>query len=300
MIDQANSLRNLMKDKQEQDSSEARNKLNAINSRVITVTSGKGGVGKTNFAVNLALSFRKRGKRVVIIDADFGLANIDVLMGIIPKYNLTHVFSGEKKIADIVTEGPTGIQFISGGSGLRDLANISNEQLNHLMEGFVYLDTISDIILIDTGAGISDSIINFIKASNETIIITTPDPTSITDAYAIIKNSREENGPQPLYQVVVNRTDDAREGVEVFEKLYKVASKFLSVQLRNLGYIPYDHNLTKAVKRQEPVVISYPNSDAAKAIDEICTRIINAEESNQKPSDGIKSFMKRLVNIFNK
>lgn len=301
MVNQADHLVNLMKNEQEQSNMQARTTVSNINSRVITVTSGKGGVGKTNFAVNLALSFQKRGLKVVILDADFGLANIDVLMGIVPKYNLTHVFNGEKTFADVVSTGPMGIQFISGGSGLRELANISGDQLNHLMEGFLYLDTISDVILIDTGAGISDSVINFIKASNETIVITTPEPTSITDAYAVIKNSMiTESGVQPTYQVVINRTDEPREGSEVFEKLAKVSGRFLSVKLDYLGDIPYDHNLTKAVKRQEPVVISYPNSDAAKAIDNICAKLLNTKQESNTSGDGMKTFMKRLINIFNK
>lgn len=294
MVDQAEGLRNIVRQKQ---LAEAPPKLD-VSSRVITVTSGKGGVGKTNFTVNLAISLAKCNKRVFIIDADFGLANIEVLFGVIPKYNLAHVFSGQKDIRDIVSDGPMGVKFLSGGSGLRELANITDKQMSFIIEKFTYLDSVSDIILIDTGAGISDAVINFIKASKETVIITTPEPTSITDAYAIIKATRETSGDSPEIKVVVNRVDDYKEGSEVFDKISKVAKRFLNLDIVNLGYIPYDNNMIKSVKNQKPVMIGYPNSDASRAIDAIAKRLLDSSIPLSNQSSGIKGFMRKLSGIF--
>ena len=266
MLDQADNLRNLIN----KNNLEQRNKKIELSSRVITVTSGKGGVGKTNFSLNLAIQFSKFNKKVVIIDADFGLANIEVLFGILPKYNLADVLRGERDVEEVLTDGPMGIKFISGGSGLKELSNITEKQLNYFINNFSYLDAISDIIIIDTGAGISRSVVNFIKASDETIIVTTPEPTSVTDAYALIKTIKEENhGTTPDFKVVVNRVDDEEEGDEIFNKISRASSKFLGIPLQNLGYIPYDKFLVKAVKHQQPATICFPNCEFTKSIEKI-------------------------------
>lgn len=294
MIDQAESLRNIVRQKQMTE----RTPRIEVSSRVITVTSGKGGVGKTNFTVNLAVALARSDKKVVIIDADFGLANIEVLFGVIPKYNLAHVFSGQKDIRDIISEGPNGVKFLSGGSGLRELANITDKQMSYIIEKFTYLDSVSDVILIDTGAGISDSVINFIKASKETVIITTPEPTSITDAYAIIKAAKESSGFFPEIKIIINRVDDFKEGSEVFDKINRVAKRFLDLDLVNLGYIPFDANMIKAVKSQQPMLISYPNCDASRAINSIAQRLLDSSIPISDQSYGIKGFMRKLSSIF--
>ena len=245
-MDQANNLRNLINQVEKGES------VIDLSSRVITVTSGKGGVGKTNFSLNLAIQFSKLNKKVIIIDADFGLANIEVLFGIIPRYSLADVLKGKRDIEEVLTDGPMGIRFISGGSGLRELSNITERQMNYFINNFSYLDAISDIIIIDTGAGISKSVINFIKASGETIIVTTPEPTSVTDAYALIKTIKEESVKMPDFKIVVNRVDDDEEGLEIFNKINRAATRFLGVSLENLGYIPYDKYLVKVVKNQQP------------------------------------------------
>jgi len=268
-----------------------------IQARVITVTSGKGGVGKTNFTVNLAMAMAKRGKRVFIIDADFGLANIEVLFGVIPRYNLSHVFNGTMELKDIVTEGPSGIKFLSGGSGLRELAKITDMQMAYIIDKFTYIDSVSDIILIDTGAGISDSIISFIKASSETVIITTPEPTSVTDAYAIVKAARETGGGGPIIKLVINRVDDFKEGSDIYNKISKVAKRFLDLDLINLGYIPYDNSMVKAVKNQKPMISVYPNCEASRAIEAIARKLLETPETSQG-GNGIKGFMKKLTGIF--
>ncbi len=296
-MDQANNLRNLL-NRAEKTKEQNRESMD-LSSRVITVTSGKGGVGKTNFSVNIAIQFSKLNKKVVIIDADFGLANIEVLFGIMPKYSLADVLRGDKDIEDVLTDGPMGIKFISGGSGLKELSNVSERQLSYFINNFSYLDAISDIIIIDTGAGISRSVINFIKASDETIIVTTPEPTSITDAYSLIKTIRMESVKLPAFKMVVNRVDDENEGLEIYNKINKASSKFLDINIENLGFIPYDNFLVKAVKKQEPASILYPNCEFTRCISNISYKLMNIDYTIKGKNLGIKGFMKRLAEILN-
>ncbi len=293
MMDQANKLRSMLENK------DVDNRPFHINSRVIAITSGKGGVGKTNFAVNLAIHFSKMNKKVIIIDADFGLANIEVLFGIIPRYTLADVLRGTKDIQEVLTQGPMGIQFISGGSGLKELSDVTDQQMHYFINKFEYLDSVSDIILVDTGAGISKSVINFVKASAETIIVTTPEPTSITDAYALIKTVKEEKSQMPDFKIVVNRVENTEEGLEIFEKLNKASSKFLGITLENLGYVPYDNFLVKAVKRQQPAIICYPNCNFSRSLDSIGDQLMHVAPDKARNNVGIKGFMRRLSNIFN-
>lgn len=297
MIDQADNLRNLVS-KIEENNLYNKSSLE-LSSRVITVTSGKGGVGKTNFSLNLGIQLSKMKKRVIIIDADFGLANIEVLFGIIPKYNLADVLKGNKDISDILADGPMGIKFISGGSGIKELSNITERQTSYFINNFSYLDAVSDIIIIDTSAGISRSVVNFVKASDETIIITTPEPTSITDAYALMKIIREENKIAPKFRLVVNRVDNNEEGLEVYSKINMASTKFLGIQLQNLGYIPYDNCLVKAVKHQEPAVICFPQCEFTKAIEDISYTLMNVKHENSSKETGIRGFIKRLTGLFN-
>lgn len=292
-MDQANNLRNLLN---KADNENSRTSLD-LSSRVITVTSGKGGVGKTNFSVNLAIQFSKMNKKVVIIDADFGLANIEVLFGVMPRYSLADVLRGDRDIEDVLTNGPMGIKFISGGSGLRELSNVSERQLSYFINNFSYLDAISDIIIIDTGAGISPSVVNFIKASDETIIVTTPEPTSITDAYALIKTIKSEAVSLPTFKMVVNRVDDEAEGIEIYTKINRASSRFLGINIENLGSIPYDAYLVKAVKRQQPAVICFPKCEFARCVSNISYKLMDINYSVKGKSVGIRGFMKKLANI---
>ena len=295
MTDQANKLRDIIKSRKISHENPPRFNLS---SRVITITSGKGGVGKTNFAINLALQLRKHNKKVVIIDADFGLANIEVLFGIIPRSSFADVVEKNKSMSEVLTEGPQGIKFISGGSGLGELANLSNEQMYEIINSLAELDKTADFILIDTGAGISKSVVNFVIASEETIVITTPEPTSITDAYSIIKTVKEVNSNIPEFKIIVNKTDSLAEGEEIFEKLNKVSERFLDIPLKCLGSVPYDNHLVKAVKRQEPVSICFPNSEVSKSIENIALALLDIEVGKRIPNDGIKAFIRRLTSLF--
>ena len=262
------------------------------NLRVIAVTSGKGGVGKTNLSVNLAINLARANKRVIIIDADLGLANVELLLGVSPKYSFKDIISGSVSVADALTVGPEGIRFLSGGSGLTQLANITEAQMGILISGFNQLEGMADILLIDTGAGISKSVTNFLKASHEAIIVTTSDPTSVTDAYAIIKVMAEGGATPPKLQMIVNRVENSKEGEEAFIRLNRVCVRFLNVKLNNLGSVPYDKHLVRAVKSQEPVTMLYPNSESSRSIAAISKRLLNEPAVENA---GFKQFLVRLV-----
>lgn len=267
-MDQADKLREKVEQLKEQ----------APSARVIAVTSGKGGVGKTSLSVNLALQFKEQGKRVVILDADFGLANVEIMLGIRPQYNLADLIFNNKSIEEIITEGPMGVGFISGGSGVQDLVNLDKDKLKNLIAKLVKLDSLYDIIIIDTGAGIADSVIEFVLSSPEVLLVVTPEPTSITDAYSLLKavnRKKEFNREQKAIKVVANRTENEEEGQEIYEKISIVASKFLNIEMEYLGHIPLDKRLMNAVVEQKPVSIHYPNSESALRIRGICGKLLD-------------------------
>lgn len=253
--------------------------------RVIAVTSGKGGVGKTSISVNLALQMRAQGKRVVIIDADFGLSNVEIMLGIRPQYNLADLVFRNKSIEDIITEGPNGIGFISGGSGVQDLVNLDKENIKKLITKLVKLDTIYDVVIIDTGAGIADSVIQFVLSSPEVLLVVTPEPTSITDAYSLLKavnRKKDFDREHKSIKVIANRVNNQEEGQEIFDKISIVVSKFLNIQLEYLGYIPADKRIAYAVMEQIPIVMSQPDSSPAVMVKKICDRLLDIEEKNEK------------------
>ncbi|HHW67374.1 MAG: flagellar biosynthesis protein FlhG [Epulopiscium sp.] len=295
MIDQAENLRKII-----HGNNQFKNEVSkARSARVITITSGKGGVGKSNVAVNLAVQLRKIGKKVVIIDADFGLANIEVILGIVPQYTISDVMNGKKVITDVMTEGPLNIKFISGGSGVQDLIRLNESQLSYFIKNLYLLDKMADFILIDTGAGLTDPVLSFSRAADEIILVTTPEPTSITDAYALVKTLSIQNSKSiPNIKLLVNRVDDEEEGKEIYLKLKQVSKRFLGIEIEELGYIPYDRALVKSVKLQEPVSISFPKSEVSRAFEDVSNKIANID-SVDKTGSGFTSFVKRLMNIFN-
>lgn len=276
-MDQAEQLRNIVK-------------MNNISTpkrvaRVITVTSGKGGVGKSNMSVNLAIQLRKKGKRVLIFDADFGLANIEVLFGAIPQYNLGDVIYRDKNIKDVITTGPMDIKFISGGTGIDGLANLTKEQIQKLITNLAELDSLADVIIVDTGAGIADSVLDFVMSGSEVILVTTPEPTSITDSYSLLKainRSPEYKDNDMIIRVVVNKVSSQNEGKALFSKLNVVVQKFLQLSIEYLGSIPMDDCIFRAVMQQKPVSIQFPNSKAAKAFAEIATIVSSDDDDVQE------------------
>lgn len=287
-MDQAEQLRNIIK-KQSQPRKFA---------RVITVTSGKGGVGKSSVSVNMAIQMSKLGKRVVILDADFGLANVEVMLGIRPQFNLADLIYRGKSLQDIITVGPEQIGFISGGSGIQELMNITREQIIYLTQKLYELDQIADIIIIDTGAGINDSVLEFVTASSEVLLVTTPEPTSITDAYALLKTLNRKEGfstDNTIIKMIANRVDSYAEAKELYNKLNLVVDKFLHIKMEYLGAIPQDTNVSKAIMQQKPYSTLYPNTPSAKAIFEIANMMCENTPQGAHSIKGIAQLFSNLI-----
>jgi flagellar biosynthesis protein FlhG len=267
------------------------------NARVITVTSGKGGVGKTNITINLAIALSELGRRVVILDADFGLANIDVLFGIVPQYTLLDVITNKRNILEVLTDGPKNTKFISGGSGVEELIKLERQHIFRFVENMALLDKLADVIIVDTGAGLSENVMSFVMAADEVLLVTTPEPTSITDAYALIKMVSNRDKTKKI-KVVVNRSDNSSEANDVISKLVLVADKFLGLALEPAGYILHDDAVIKAVKQQQPFLLMYPKSQAARNIRELSLALTNSERSEDvQQNHGIRGFLNRLVGL---
>lgn len=297
MKDQAQKLRELIGNNKMQTSTVAEiqasvDKKEQSQCRIITITSGKGGVGKTNFTVNLGISLARSGKKVTLIDADLGLANIDVVLGIVPKYTLVHLIKEHKTIDEILLEGPEGIKIISGGSGVMDLVNLDDAQIEKMMGSFKVLHDNSDFLLIDTGAGLNHSVMTFVEAASEVILVVTPDPTSITDAYAVIKNMSQQGKP---IKIVVNRIESNQEGYDVFQKISSACKKFLNVELENLGFVYEDIQVRRSVKQQKPFILNAPTSIASKGIDMIAFNL-NHNSNYVNNGQTLTHFIKRLFN----
>lgn len=276
-MDQAEELRNQIK----------KNELIKPRSRVITVTSGKGGVGKSNISLNLGISLAKKGNRVIIFDADFGLANIEIMLGVRPSYNLADLMFSGKSLKDIVVEAPYGISFISGGSGIQELSNLSKEQIYYLIHKLNELDELADIIIIDTGAGITDTVLDFLVVSEEVLLVTTPEPTSITDSYSLLKilnRKGEFSQNNTAIKVIANKVGTDKEGLELFNKMSTVAEKFLNVHLKYMGMVPSDEIVSRSVINQKPAIITFPNSAFAKGIRNVSDKLYidNAKSSENR------------------
>ena len=266
--------------------------------RIITVTSGKGGVGKSNTSINLACQFKKMGQRVLILDADFGLANIEIMFGTVPKHNLCDLIYQGKSMQDIITWGPMDIVFISGGSGIAGLSNLSQDYLNYIVQNLAELDAIADIVIIDTGAGISDAVLDFLVASGEILLVATPEPTSITDSYSLLKAlnrhprfSREDS----KIKVIANKVSGDIEGEIMYNKIDTVASRYLKLPIEYLGAIPHDHHLEDAVMQQKPVSIYRPNAKSAIAYEKIAYILMDKEYSKSLVKRGMAAFFSHIV-----
>lgn len=266
--------------------------------RVITVTSGKGGVGKSNTSINLAIQFRKMGKKVIILDADFGLANIEIMFGTVPKHNLCDLIYQGKSITDIITWGPMDVGFISGGSGIAGMSNLSMDYLNYIIQNLVQLDAMTDIIIVDTGAGIADAVLEFLVASGEILLVTTPEPTSITDSYSLIKalyhHPRFDQGATKV-KMIANRVSKVPEGQILFDKLNSVVERYLKVPMTYLGSVPEDPQLTAAVMRQVPVSLQDPGARSSKAYERIAGSLLDKKETERQPKRGMAAFFSHII-----
>ena len=267
--------------------------ITGFRSRVIAVSSGKGGVGKTNLTINLGLSLAQRGLRVAIFDADMGTANVDVVLGLQPRYHLHHVVTGQKRLTEIIVEGPCGLRVIPGASGLPDLANLPQTQREMLLRALLALDGMVDLLLIDTGAGVGSSVTQFILAAGELLLVTTPEPTAITDAYALIKILAGYQLPVSM-NLVINNVRQRGEDKLISQNLTKVTERFLGRRIEMVGAVPYDTSVSEAVKNQWPLLLSYPYSPASNAINRLGKRLWIGEEPS---ASSIAHFFKRILSF---
>ena len=276
-----------------------RKRVNGIkNSRVIAVASGKGGVGKTNVAVNLGLALRKRNLRVLLIDADLGTANIDVLLGLTPNFHLGHFLSGERELNEIIIDGPGGLNILPGTSGLEEFLDISRRQVERLRFLSFQLESSYDIILVDISAGVHSNNINFISICDEVIVVLVPEPTAIMDAYSLVKilHNHQYSGKINL---LINQLNSRQEGKGILERMSKVIRDYLGIQAEIVGYIPFDNNLRQAVKKQKALLDLYPGSKAGQAFDEVAEVLVNKQAENTVDRDNDKEgFINRLLNLF--
>jgi len=263
--------------------------------RVIAVTSGKGGVGKSNVTINLAVTLAQTGERVMVMDADMGLANIDVLLGLSPGPNLSHVINGECSLEETIIEGPAGIKIVPASSGVAAMSDLTPAQNAGVIRSFSELTEPVDTLLIDTAAGLSDSVVSYTRAAREVIVVVCDEPASITDAYAMVKVMNRDYGVE-RFHVLANQAHGATQGRELYNKLARVSERFLDVTLDYLGCIPYDDCLKKAVQKQKSVVEAFPRSQSATAFKQI------AKKTQQWPTPSsieghLEFFIERLVNF---
>lgn len=263
--------------------------------RVICITSGKGGTGKSVVASNLSVYFASQGMRTAMLDADFGLANLHIMFGIAPKYNILHVLDEKKKIKDITINGPMGLKLIPGGSGISELANLNDYQLDLLTEQLETVERETDVIFVDTSAGISQQTMVFLYAAQEIMVVTTPDITSITDAYGIIKAANMYN-PQAIIGLIVNMVTDLRQGKAVLEKIRNVSARFLNKKIIDYGCIPSDKAIPISIARKIPVIISDSTAKSAGRIGEIAQQLASAGQMGRFTEKG---FFKRLRSQLN-
>jgi flagellar biosynthesis protein FlhG len=283
MADQAETLREMMRNRTSE-SDESR-------TRVITVASGKGGVGKTNISTNMALTYAKLGKRVILMDADLGLANVNVVMGIIPKYNLYHLIRKQKSMKDIIMDTNYGIQIVAGASGFAKIANLSEDERSNFVNELAEISN-ADVIIIDTSAGVSNNVLAFIAAADEAIIVTTPEPTAITDAYGIIKIIATEIDNLSLgLKLIVNRVKSVTEGKKVAERVVNISGQFLNLKVDYLGYVYDDPIVHQAVLKQKPFTVMDPKGKASICVQHIVGRL---EKVDYKEGGGLGRFLKRL------
>ena len=277
-MDQAQSLRDLMKAK------------SSSGMRVMTVTSAKGGVGKSSTSINLAIALNKRGRRTLIVDMDLGLANIDVMLGAKTDGTLLNVIQGTRDIRDIIANGVYDVKFISGGSGVEEMLSLHEMDIQRIISQLMCLGDVADTIIFDTGAGISDNILRLIDASHDTLLVTTPEPTAFMDAYALVKIMGQRN-MQPAIRLIVNMAETEKEALSAIEGFIRIAGQYTGIPVSNLGFILKDEHMVRAVKLQVPLLVSFPESKAAMNYERIAANLLNMPGTGDK---GLSGFLKRL------
>jgi len=261
--------------------------------KVIAVSGGKGGVGKTNVSLNTAIALGQLGKRVLVLDADLGLANVDVMLGLRVKQNLSHVLSGECELDDIIIEGPAGINVIPATSGTQSMVDLTPSEHAGLIRAFSDMHTKFDVLIVDTAAGISDMVLSFCRASQDVMLVVCDEPTSITDCYALMKLLSRDHGVFK-FKVVANMVRSPKEGQQLFGKLAKVSDRFLDVALELVAVIPFDENIRKSVRKQQAIVEAFPSSPASVAIKSLASSLIKWPVPKQ-PSGHLEFFIEQLL-----
>lgn len=270
-------------------------KSNTNTVKVIAVTGGKGGVGKTNLTLNSAIAAAKQGKRVLVLDADLGLANVDVMLGLRVERNLSHVLNGDCTLDEILVTGPHGVKIVPATSGTQSMAELNAHEHAGLIRAFSEMRTPVDLLFIDTAAGISDMVVSFSRAAQHVVMVVCDEPTSLTDAYALIKILNREHGVFK-FKVVANMVRNEREGRELFSKLSKVTTRFLDVALELAAIVPFDENIRKSVRKQTAIVDAFPASPASKAISKLANQINEWPQPNQA-SGHLEFFIENLVSV---
>lgn len=288
--DQAGTLRN-MHDQLHRPA----NELHLPATRVVSVTSGKGGVGKTAVVSNVAVALARQGKQVLVIDADLGLANIDVVLGLAPPYNLNHFFNGERSLEEVMVEGPHGVKILPAGSGVQQYTHLDSQLKMRLIESLDALEEHFDLVLIDTEAGISDNVTYFNVAAQDILVVTTPEPTAITDAYALMKLLSTQYH-QKRFQLAVNSVRNGDEGLDVFEKLTMVSGRYLDIYLDYLGCIPFDKKMHESVRHQQVMVDLYPEHKVAKSFLELAGSMFEAP-INEQAQGTLQFFWKQFLGV---
>ncbi len=261
--------------------------------QVIAVTGGKGGVGKTSVSVNLATALATTGRRVMLLDGDLGLANVDVFLGISPRHTMAHVFSGERALEEIIVESADGVQVIPGASGVAEMANLSATDHLNLVQAFSSLSARVDTLIVDTSAGISHSVVQFSQAAQHVLLVVCDEPASMTDAYALVKVLSRSHGVN-RFRVLANMVRSPGEGETLFEKLQRVTSKFLDVTLEYVGEIPEDPYLRRAIREQRPVIGAFPSSPSTRAFKKLALKA-DKWPVPEGPRGNLEFFVERLV-----
>jgi len=290
LVDQAETLRNLAGGRQPAPQAAA-----AKLPSVISVTSGKGGVGKTMVVANLAIAQARRGRKVMIVDADLGLANVDVVFGLTPQFNLNHFFAGEKSLEEIVIEGPYGIKILSAGSGVQAFTHLSGEQKMRFLEAMDVFHGVFDLVLIDTEAGISENVTYFNVAAQEILVVTTSDPTSITDAYALMKLLSTQYH-EKRFNLIANQVTGEDEALDIYKKLTMVSGRYLDIFIDFLGWIPYEKKMRESIARQRPILDLFPQAPASQAFEGMA-RQLDFMLKNVHPKGTSQFFWKRLMTM---